>query len=356
MRYVLLALLLLGSLAVVERGAVPCDVVQAQPACYVTMRPGPTRDVLTLTTIEGVEPVTEESQDGELLLTTVRIQDNLTWREWLRNQIDDQVINLDRELIYPSDVTREDVNEQNAAAMDTSELDATIAGLEAAGLDLDEAFEGAEVVNVRTDGAVDDGQLVVGDVITAVNGVEVSTSADAVQEVRRVPVGGELVLTVTRDGQSLDVPLVAAPNPSDPALPYVGVELGTKIELPLEVEIDAGAIGGPSAGLMFALGIVDLLDARDFTGGRVIAGTGTIDAAGIVGPIGGIQQKIVAAAALDRPAALFLVPRANFVEARAAAVDREIVIVPVDNLQDAIRVVTTYEDGVLPDEGVALAP
>lgn len=353
MRYVLLALLLIGTVTVFERGAVPCDTVQYQPACYVTMRPGPTRDVFELTSVDGFEA---PDGAGELLLTTVSIQDRLGWRSLIGNALDDAVVNLDRELIYPSDVSRDEVDDLNAAAMDTSELDATIAGLEAAGYDLTAAFEGAEVVEVTDDGAVTDDEVRVGDVIVAVDGVPVTTSAEAITEVRRIAPGDELVLTVRRGGDDVDVTLVAAPNPADTSLPYLGLLLSTSIELPVDVEIDAGNIGGPSAGMMFALGIVSLVGEQDLTGGRVVAGTGTITTDGIVGPIGGIQQKVIAASGREDPAELFLVPRANFVEARAAAVSREILIVPIDNLDDAVQALSELRAGESPAEAVALAP
>lgn len=353
MRYVLLVLLLLGTLAIVERGEIPCEALQAQPSCYVTMRPGPTRDVLDLTEIDG-EAATEGT--GELLLTTVAIQDGLRWRDFVRNSFDDQVRNLDRELIYPSDVTRDDVNQQNAAAMDSSETDATIAGLQAAGYDLTDSFEGAEVVDVTLDGAVRDDEVQIGDVIIAVNGVPVATSAAAVDQVRLTRPGDDVALTLTRGSTQMEVALIAAPNPQDANLPYLGLLLSTKIVFPVDVAIDAGAIGGPSAGMMFALAIVDLLDDVDLTGGRVIAGTGTITSDGIVGPIGGIQQKIVGATSRSAPAELFLVPRANFVEAKSAAVDRAVTIVPIDNLADSVRTLRAYAAGESLDEAVALGP
>lgn len=353
MRYVLLVLLLLGTLAIVERGEIPCEALQSQPACYVTMRPGPTRDVLDLTQIDG-EAAAEGT--GELLLTTVSIQDGLGWRDFLRNTFDDQVRNLDRELIYPSDVTRDDVTQQNAAAMDSSETDATIAGLQAAGYDLSDSFEGAEVQEVTVDGAVTNDEVRIGDVIIAVNGQPVTTSSVAVDFVRQTSPGDQIVLTIVRGTTEIEVPLVTAPNPQDASLPYLGLLLSTKIVFPVDVSIDAGTIGGPSAGMMFALGIVDLLTDEDLTGGRVIAGTGTITTEGLVGPIGGIQQKIVGATSRDNPAELFLVPRANFVEAKGAAVDRDVTIVPIDNLADSLAVLRAYAAGESIAESVALGP
>lgn len=110
---------------------------------------------------------------------------------------------------------------------------------------------------------------------------------------------------------------------------------------------------------MFALGVLDLLEEEDLTGGHVVAGTGTITAGGGVGAVGGVRQKLAAAAGragVDEPATVFLVPRGNLTEARSAPVANELLIVPVDDLDDAVHALASLRDGRQPDDAVALAP
>mgnify|MGYP000260834038 CR=1 FL=1 len=148
-------------------------------------------------------------------------------------------------------------------------------------------------------------------------------------------------------------------NPEDPTRPFLGLLLITRIDVPLDIQIDAGRIGGPSAGLMFALSIVDLLSPEDLTGGMVVAGTGEIGLDGRVGPIGGIQQKIPGAVQREDgapPAEVFLVPRDNFDEARGAVPGQPITLVPVDTLDDAVQALAVLREGGRPDGAVELAP
>ena len=135
--------------------------------------------------------------------------------------------------------------------------------------------------------------------------------------------------TVRVEGQTRTVS-VRAERPADGGDPRVGVEVLDNF--PFSVLIESGDIGGPSAGLMWSVGMVDLLTPGDLTAGRRIAGTGTIDIDGIVGPIGGIGQKVVAAERAG--ATVFLVPRADHEGARAAGTGLE--LVPVDDLEDAL--------------------
>jgi PDZ domain-containing protein len=138
----------------------------------------------------------------------------------------------------------------------------------------------------------------------------------------------------------------------------IGIFLLPDFDLPVDVDIQAGNIGGPSAGLMFALSIVDSLTPEDLTAGAIIAGTGAIDAEGNVGAIGGIRQKIVGALHRDEgPAAtVFLVPEGNFAEARSAPVDDEILLVPVRTLGEALDVLATLASGGTPTSAVAIGP
>ena len=355
MRRLLLVLLLVALSAVVVRGQLPCDVLAAQPSCDVALLPGPTRNTLDIVSIDGE---TTYPSAGQLRLTTVAVDSDLGFLEWIQamfSRVDDTV---DRSVIYPEGVSQQDVAEQNDLLMETSQLDATVAGLVAAGYDADELYEGARIVDIADEDTAEGVEaLAVDDVIVAVDDQPVQTASEAVDVVAQRSPGDEIVLTLD-DGS--EVTLVATSRPDDPDAALLGILLQDAVDFPFDIEIDAGNIGGPSAGLMFALGIVDLLGPDDLTGGKTIAGTGTITLDGQVGPIGGIRQKIVGATSPrdedQDPAEAFLVPRANFDEAQTAAVSRDVLLVPVDTIDDAIGALRAMARGEDPAGAVALGP
>jgi Lon-like protease len=354
-RRLLVILLLVASSVAVGRGAVPCDLLETQPACYVALRPGPTEDTLRITEIEGERTF---ASTGQLLLTTVLVDDRLDFGEWIDGAFDDQVRQVPRRTLFP-DQDREQVAEQNAALMRSSQLEAKLAALRFLGTDLESISRGAEIASISEPSALTDSPLEVGDVIVAVDGVETVDTA-AVADAIRAGTPGDLVeLTYLRDGTRRSAEVELLENPDDPTLGYIGALLITDIELPLEIDIDAGAIGGPSAGMMFALSIIDLLGDEDLTAGAVVAGTGSITGDGRVGPIGGIQQKVIGATQRgddEPPATVFLVPRGNFAEAQAAAVARSVLLVPVDTLDDAVAALRSLAAGSTPAEAIALGP
>jgi Lon-like protease len=237
--------------------------------------------------------------------------------------------------------------------MADSQLTATMAALAAAGYEI--TGEGALVASVADDAVTD--ELRVGDVITAVDSDAVTDNRGVVEAVQRRAPGDRVTFEVRRDGERLTVEVDLGTAPDDATRAYVGVLLTTDLDLPVDVVIDAGVIGGPSAGLMFALSIIDLLEPEDLTGGAVVAGTGTLDLDGHVGAIGGIRQKIVGATArgLDRrPASVFLVPRGNLEEAQGTPVGRDVLLVPVDSLDDALVALEELRAGREPSEALAL--
>jgi Lon-like protease len=345
----LVALVLFAGIALV-RGHVPCEVVEAQPSCYVALRPGPAEDTLRLVDIEGAASY---SSSGELLLTTVAVDEELGFGEWFRASVSRSVEAVPRERIYPSDQDRDQVTEHNAALMADSQLSATMAALSAAGYDIN--GEGALVASIAEDAVTD--ELRVGDVITAVDGQSITDNRGVVEAVQQRDPGASIVLAVERDDEELEVTVELGRSSEDPDRAYVGVLLTTELDLPVDVAIDAGVIGGPSAGLMFALSIVDLLGPEDLTGGAVVAGTGTLDVDGRVGAIGGIRQKIVGATTRGpdrRPATVFLVPRGNVEEAQGTPVGREVLLVPVDTLEDALAALADIRAGREPVDALAL--
>lgn len=341
--------------AAIASGAVPCAVVSTQPRCEVALVPGPVEDTLGLVEIAGA---TTYPSTGRLLLTTVAVRDGLDLGSWWQARRSPTAETVPRSTVYPEGVDPAETSAQNALLMEDSQLTAALAALTAAGYDVSDAAVGAEVVAVEDDAVTD--ALVVGDTIVAIDDTEVPDAATAVDLVRASSPGDRVVLTVA-DGTDdrREVPVTLGANPADPASAYVGVLLRSAVDLPVDVTIDAGVIGGPSAGLMFALGVIDLLGEEDITGGHVVAGTGTITASGQVGAVGGVRQKLAAAAdrdGVEDAATVFLIPRGNLGEARDAAIANELLLVPVDDLGDALAALDELRSGRRPDEAFALAP
>ena len=347
---VVVVVLGLGGFAL-SQGVVPCDAFDSQPSCDVVLRPGPSDDAVGFITIPEAD---DEDPAGELRLTTVAVEDDLTWRSWLSARSSSSSEAVPREQIYPPGVDREQVAETNAALMVDSQQVATVIALEELGYEL--RGRGAVIAAV-TDDAVTD-ELEPGDVIVAVDGAAMEESADVVAAVQSNAPGDTISFEVVNDDTTRDVEVTLGASPDDPDRAFVGVLLTTDLDLPFDVSIDAGAIGGPSAGLLFALAIVDLLDDDELTGGSVVAGTGTLNRAGEVGPVGGVRQKVAGAASSadeQQPASVFLVPRDNFDQARDVEVANDVLVVPVDTFDDALDALAAVRDGREPTDAVLLA-
>lgn len=353
MRRLLSLLVVIAAVGLIARAAVPCDVLRSQPRCYVGLHPGPATDTLRIVRVDGERTY---ASTGELLLTTVAVDTDLDLREWVAAAVSPRVEPLPRAALYPPGTGDEQVHRRNAAAMDDSQVVAVAAALGALGYDVSLAPRGAQVVDV-VDGLPARRRLTAGDVIVGIDGAPVASAGDVVERLAGRRVGAQVALAVLRDGHVRRVRLTLDEDPLQPGRAVIGAHLADHVELPLAVRIDAGRVGGPSAGLMFALAVVDVLDPDDLTGGQVIAGTGRIDVQGNVGAIGGVRQKIVGAVERDgaRAATVFLVPAGNAEEAAAARVARDLLIVPVDSLQDALAALQALREGRDPAGAFTLA-
>ncbi len=350
---VLVLVVVVFGAAILSRGDIPCDVLESQPACYVALAPGPVEDSLAIVEVDGTPTF---PSIGELLLTTISVQDSLGLTTWFQSVTSASTETVPREQVFPAGVDPDELRDRNLAAMADSQLTATIAGLTEVGYDLE--GQGARIVLVTEDAVTD--ELQEGDVIVAVGPDRdaVEDSTDVVGMVQAGSPGDSLQVHVERGGQQETITVELGASPDDPDLAFVGVLLMTEVDLPVDIDIDAGSIGGPSAGMIFALTIVDLLGEDDLTGGEVIAGTGTIDRDGIVGPVGGVRQKVIGATDPrdgQAPATVFLVPRANFEDAQDAQVRRDITVVPVDDLSDAMTALSTLRDGGDPEGSLVLS-
>jgi PDZ domain-containing protein len=279
---------------------------------YVALGPGPTVNTLGQADNHDVISVTGapvSSSSGQLRLTTVSVTSNLTLFDAVRGWIQHDYAVVPRELIYPPSQTEQQVDQQNVQEFKESQSSAETAALIKLGYPVQVAVKEVKA------GSPADGVLKPGDVITAVDGTPVTAAAKLTDLIRAKPAGTPRTFAYTRDGAAGTATITPR---AEGDTPRIGVTVEPKQTPPFKLKIDLDKIGGPSAGLMFTLGIIDKIDPADLTGGQVIAGTGTIDNEGKVGPIGGIPQKLIAAK--RDGAKVFLTPAANCAEAMSNAV------------------------------------
>lgn len=308
---------------------------------FVSFSPGPVRDTLGATKGKPVIEVTGHETyptTGQLDLTTVSVTSpdrELTLPQAMRNWLDPHHDLFPRDIIYPPDQSADEVEQQNTAEMTGSQDSAVAAALQAAGVPYS-----PKVSSVSPDSPAD-GKLKAGDVILKVDGAEVKKVPEVGDLVRKNKVGDDVTFLVRRDGKEQTVVVKAAAAPDDPTRPMVGIGVG--VYSAVKVSISLGQdIGGPSAGTAFALAIYDKLTPGPLLDGKHIAGTGTIDALGQVGAIGGIQQKI--AGAKEDGATVFLVPGPNCEAALHSGV-KDIRLVKITTLNDAISALKALASG-----------
>jgi Lon-like protease len=242
------------------------------------------------------------------------------------------------EAILPSGTSQDERDRQTAAQMSRSELVASAVALRELGYDIVERRKGALVIDVASDVPAA-AEIDSGDVVVAVDGTTVTTPDELRREIGRRKPGENVDLTLRRDGETRRVTVRTVPSPADPSRPIVGISVDqeAEIKVPVDVDIDLGSVGGPSAGLPFALEIADQLG-RDVTHGCRVAATGELALDGTVLSVGGLRQKTIGARQADVD--VFVVPAGeNAEEARRHADGIE--VVPVESFQQALRVLTT---------------
>jgi len=283
---------------------------------YVVMSPGPATNILgevdgkPLLVVDGAPTY---PTDGTLDFTTVSVEGGPgtkvtlydVARAWLADS--EEVVPVDQ--VFPPDADEEQVQEEGAAEMAGSQSVATAIALRALGRDVDQTV----VIAGIPDGSPSAGLLEPDDVLVSVDG-DPATSADAVRgAVQRHAPGDAIPIVVRRDGSERTVTVRTAESGGRTV---IGVGLGLDYDLPVDVTLNTGSVGGPSAGLMFSLAIYDVLTPGELNGGKDVAGTGTMEDDGTVGPIGGIRQKVVGAR--DAGAEYFLAPAENCSELEGA--------------------------------------
>jgi PDZ domain-containing protein len=312
------------------------------PVPYVAQVPGPTYN--TLGDIDGEPIISVDGRErneveGNLNLTTVGVgRDGLSLVQAVRGWFDDEVAVVPKESVYPRNRTAEETRQMNRRAFLTSEQAAESVALGHLG------YPQKVVVQDVPEGSPAEGLLAEGDAIESVDGRPTPDFAALDAVLGSVPPETAVPVTYTRLGQPGSTTVVTrAAEDGDGSL--LGINVLEQPSAPFDVDIQVEDVGGPSAGLMLTLGILDLVGDQDLTGGALIAGTGTIDVEGKVGPIGGIALKMVAARDID--ADLFLVPAGNCDEAKAAA-DPGLPLAKVASLDDALTALADFRAGRTP--------
>jgi PDZ domain-containing protein len=353
--------------SIVVVGLVTASLVVQLP--YYTLSPGSARATESLITVEGAATYDDE---GNVDFLTVSLR-HATSVELLAAWINPAVDVKSEEELFPNQ-TVEESRQLNLQAMSESKDAATYQALTRLGYEIPASGSGALVARPVEEGTPACGLLGVGDVITSVDGTPVALASDLVDELATTPPGTDVSMEVTtldlpeiaesdasadtacpvddrEPGGSRTVDLALGARPDDPSRGFLGINLQTKdptFDFPVDVTIDSGRVGGPSAGLAFTLGLLDVMTPGSLTGGLSIATTGTMELDGRVGLVGGVPQKVEAAR--RQGVQLMLVPTDEIEEARRHADGLR--IEPVDDLADALDVLTTVGGGnaVLPAE------
>lgn len=270
---------------------------------------------------------------GRVLLSTVSIT-RVNALEALYGWLDPNIDVIPEDQILGT-TPRDRFTQQNLQEMDASKQLAAVVALRRLGYTVAEHGKGAVVVHVDDD-APAHGRLAEGDVITGVDGRPTSLSDEVVAAIRTHQPGEAVRLEVQSVKGEPRVEHVTLGRRPDDGRGYLGVVLNTKeqkFDFPFDVVIDSGKIGGPSAGLAFTLGVIDVLTVGELTGGKKVAATGTIEAGGTVGDVGGVVQKTAAVRAAG--AQVFLVPESEYALAKAHA-GPKLQVVKVRTLDEAL--------------------
>jgi PDZ domain-containing protein len=296
------------------------------PLPYFSLGPGPARDVVPKIHVNGAR--TYESS-GRLVMTTIRFT-QVTALGALVAWINPEQKVVGEDAVYPPGLSPSEEEQRAISQMDQSKIDAAAVALTEVTAYPREHGPGALVELVGTDCPAD-GRLFPGDQIVLIDGEQVDSRREASRLIDGVPVGEPIEFRVDTDGEVHDVRVTRGPclGVDEPVIGIVLVE-----SFPFDITIESGDVGGPSAGLMWAVGLYDLLTPGDLTRGRTIAGTGAIDLVGKVGPIGGILDKVVAAR--DADADIMLVPRADFRELRDVDTG-DLRLIPVSTFDEAVK-------------------
>lgn len=312
------------------------------PVPFIKISPGPLfntvgmelkQDVIS---ISGVE--TYDSK-GELNFTTVSETGGPFGRLVLVDAISAWINPTEAVVpssdLYPEIRDPEIIKKENKRAFTNSQTDAIAAALNYLNIPIEmKVVVESVVVKSPSDGIIEPG-----DIVLSVDKQEVKLAGDVVTLVQSRKPNDNILITVSRNKIIQELSVVATTLNSDPTKASIGISIGPGIDPPYDFKFGVAEVGGPSAGLMLSLGILDELSEKDLTGGKIIAGTGTINYLGEVGPIGGIRQKLEGS--VDNKAQLFLAPIGNCNEIFRENY-KSMPVVAVKNISEAVKAIETF--------------
>ena len=282
--------------------------------------------------------------EGNLYQLTVR-RDEANALIYAWSLINDSYDLYPREEILPDGVTPKELSEISIQNMRTSENVAIAVALKNVGYEISSKGDGVSVVGLLDDSPVKE-KLKKGDLLNSINNKEISSTTEFISTLRTYSIGESVTIGLLRevDGELkqmfVETTLIEhVEYKGEPMVGFLATTVNERFDFPFEIDIKTGNVGGPSAGLMMALNVYNNLIPEDITNSMIIAGTGTIEIDGSIGPVGGIKQKIIAAKRAG--AELILVPIANFEEARTFETEKT-AIVAVDSFDEALSVISQY--------------
>lgn len=347
--------------ALVAGSVILTVALTATPAPYVIEQPGPTfntlgtvsvavedsdkKEKVPLITIDGATTFPTEGNLNLLTVNVLGVPGSLpSWGDIILAWFDSSKAVVPVDAVFPPNITNDDRQKENTALMVNSQHDAIAAALTYEGY---EVVSGIEVLGFAED-SPSEGALQIGDVVTSINGFAPQSVQQLRDKLTAAGAGTIVTLTVVRDGKAVDVDI--APYKNDAGDVVLGIGASVAYDFPFDVTIRLDDVGGPSAGMMFALGIIDKLTPGNLNGGLNISGTGTIDNLGNVGPIGGIRQKLFGAQ--NTGSSLFLAPEANC-DAVVGNTPAGIAVFAVGTLDEATTVLSYLVDHPTADAALA---
>ena len=320
------------SLIIVAASIMPFGLMKTD---YYFMAPGPPYqwDI----EIEGAEFYDYE---GNLYQLTVR-RDEANYFTYIWAKVDNSVDLYSREVILPKGVTPQELSEISMQNMKTSENVAIAVALDSLDYEIETQGDGVLVVGILDDSPVA-GKLLKEDLITSINNEEIKSTTEFIALLRTYEIGDIVSIGIIREGikKSIETKLIEHIDyENEPMVGFLASTPNQRFVFPISIDIDTGNVGGPSAGLMMALNVYNSLIENDITNGIKVAGTGTIEIDGSVGPVGGVKQKVIAAK--NAGASLILVPTANFNDIKSY-IDDDTNIVPVDTFKQSLEVIFEY--------------
>ena len=282
--------------------------------------------------------------EGNLFQLTVR-RDEANVFVYLWSLINDSYDLYPREVILPDGVTPQELSEISIQNMRTSENVAIAVALKNVGYEIESKGDGVAVVGLLEDSPVKD-KLKKGDLINSINNTDIYSATEFISTLRTYSIGETVSIGLLREIDGIKEQIYIKTTliehveyEGEPMVGFLATTVNERFDFPFEIDIKTGNVGGPSAGLMMALNVYNNLIPEDITNSKIIAGTGTIEIDGSVGPVGGVKQKIIAAKRAG--AELILVPVANFEEAKPFETDKT-AIVAVDSFDEALAVISQY--------------